>query len=195
MYITEILYGNFSNSAPAISPAASDFYSCALTFIRNRIKMHIPSFEIKENAMREHLSAAMELFNQLYKEIDEIYHIYAKKCNLSDSALWLFYSLYESSEPLTQTALCAAWHYPPQTINSLLKKMERQGYLVLAPASGSQKTKVILLTKQGQKLMDDVISPLILAENRALQNLTGEEQRALLELTGKYSACLQKEIH
>ncbi|HJA32908.1 MAG TPA: MarR family winged helix-turn-helix transcriptional regulator [Candidatus Mediterraneibacter merdigallinarum] len=162
MYITEILYGNFSNSAPAISPAASDFYSCALTFIRNRIK---------------------------------IYHIYAKKCNLSDSALWLFYSLYESSEPLTQTALCAAWHYPPQTINSLLKKMERQGYLVLAPASGSQKTKVILLTRQGQKLMDDVISPLILAENRALQNLTGEEQRALLELTGKYSACLQKEIH
>ena len=60
--------------------------------------------------MREHLSAAMELFNQLYKELDEIYHIYAKKCNLSDSALWLFYSLYESSEPLTQTALCAAWH-------------------------------------------------------------------------------------
>ena len=57
MYITEILYGNFSNSAPAISPAASDFYSCALTFIRNRIKMHIPCFEIKENAMREHLSA------------------------------------------------------------------------------------------------------------------------------------------
>ena len=42
--------------------------------------------------MREHLSAAMELFNQLYKEIDEIYHVYAKKCNLSDSALWLFYS-------------------------------------------------------------------------------------------------------
>lgn len=73
--------------------------------------------------------------------------------------------------------------------------MERQGYLVLAPASGSQKTKVILLTRQGQKLMDDVISPLILAENRALQNLTGDEQRALLELTGKYSACLQKEIH
>ena len=87
--------------------------------------------------MREHLSAAMELFNQLYKEIDEIYHIYAKKCNLSDSALWLFYSLYESSEPLTQTALCAAWHYPPQTINSLLKKMERQGF---SPDSGRKQS-------------------------------------------------------
>ena len=86
--------------------------------------------------MREHLSAAMELFNQLYKEIDEIYHIYAKKCNLSDSALWLFYSLYESSEPLTQTALCAAWHYPPQTINSLLKKWNgRDIWFWLLPAA------------------------------------------------------------
>lgn len=145
--------------------------------------------------MREHLSAAMERFNQLYKEIDEIYHIYAKKYNLSDSALWLFYSLYESREPLTQSALCAAWHYPPQTINSLLKKMERQGYLILTPADGSQKTKVILLTEQGQELMEEIISPLILAENRALQKLTEEEQSALLGLTGKYAACLQEELY
>lgn len=145
--------------------------------------------------MKEHLSAAMERFNQLYKEIDEIYHIYAKKYNLSDSALWLFYSLYESSEPLTQSALCAAWHYPPQTINSLLKKMERQGYLILTPAKGSQKTKAILLTEQGQALMEEMISPLILAENRALQKLTEEEQDALLGLTGKYAVCLQEEIH
>ena len=137
----------------------------------------------------------LALFNQLYKEMDEIYHQYAKRRGISDTALWLLYSLYEDGAGYTQRELCSAWHYPPQTINSLLKKMERQGYLVLAPASGSQKTKVILLTRQGQKLMDDVISPLILAENRALQNLTGEEQRALLELTGKYSACLQKEIH
>ena len=73
--------------------------------------------------------------------------------------------------------------------------MERQGYLILTPADGSQKTKVILLTEQGQELMEEIISPLILAENRALQKLTEEEQSALLGLTGKYAACLQEELY
>lgn len=144
--------------------------------------------------MKKCISAAMELFNQLYKEIDEIYHIYAKEHNLSDSALWLFYSLYESKGPLTQTALCADWHYPPQTINSLLKKMEQQGYLTLSPAGVNRKTKVILLTKRGRTLMEQVITPLVLAENRTLQRLSSEEQNVLLRLTGEYAFGLREEI-
>ena len=43
--------------------------------------------------------------------------------------------------------------------------------------------------------MEEIISPLILAENRALQKLTEEEQSALLGLTGKYAACLQEELY
>ena len=71
----------------------------------------------------------LAVFNQLYKEMDEIYHLYAKKQGISDTALWLLYSLYEKDATYTQRELCSAWHYPPQTINSALKNLEKQEFI------------------------------------------------------------------
>lgn len=68
----------------------------------------------------------LAVFNQIYKEMDETYHLYAKQHGLSDANLWLLYSLYES-EALTQKEICSVWHYSPQTINSALKNLEKQG--------------------------------------------------------------------
>ena len=64
-------------------------------------------------------------FNQLYKEMDEIYHQYARGHGISDTALWLLYSLYLSDVPYTQREICSEWHYPPQTLNSALKTLDR----------------------------------------------------------------------
>ena len=52
----------------------------------------------------------LAVFNQLYKEMDEIYHLYAKKQGISDTALWLLYSLYEKDATYTQRELCSAWN-------------------------------------------------------------------------------------
>ena len=71
------------------------------------------------------VSDPLEEFNQLYKTLDDIYHKYAKSRGLSDSALWLLYSLRSSSSAHTQSELCSAWHYPPQTVNSVLKNLEK----------------------------------------------------------------------
>lgn len=68
----------------------------------------------------------LAVFNQIYKEMDETYHLYAKQHGLSDANLWLLYSLYES-EALTQKEICSVWHYSPQTINSALKNLEKKG--------------------------------------------------------------------
>lgn len=79
-------------------------------------------------------------FNRLYKKMDEVYHHYAKGLGLSDMALWLLYSLYESGGPCTQRAFCAAWHHPPQTVNSALKKLEAEGLIERRPMPGNRKT-------------------------------------------------------
>ena len=46
--------------------------------------------------MEKHLTDPLAVFNQVYKEMDEIYHLYAKQHGISDTALWLMYSLYQS---------------------------------------------------------------------------------------------------
>lgn len=143
-----------------------------------------------ENVMNDPLAT----FNRLYKEMDEIYHQYAKNQGISDTALWLLYSLYEDGAGYTQRELCSAWHYPPQTINSALKSLVNQGYIRLKPVEGNQKNKRIVLTETGKELMREVIFPLIQAEKRTFQRLEKSERDTLLSLTHKYVSLLKGEV-
>ena len=133
-------------------------------------------------------------FNRLYRELDEIYHIYAKEHGLSDSALWILYSLVESNTRMTQKDMCRLWHRPPQTINSALKRLEAQGMLKLIPAADSQKTKEIVLTDSGRDLVSRIILPVFQAETRALRCMSIEERTLLLSMTAKYVDHLTEEI-
>ena len=140
------------------------------------------------------LAARLAAFNQLYKEMDQVYHQYARDRNISDTALWLLYSLCEEEGPYTQRELCTAWHWPPQTVNSALKSLEKQGILRLDPQPGSRKNKLVQLTGAGRRLVQEAIGPVFLAEKRALESLEPEEQEQLLALTKRYSSSLQREM-
>lgn len=125
-------------------------------------------------------------FNQAYKELDDIYHNYAKAYGLSDAALWILYSLWECKGEYSQRELCADWYYSPQTVNSALKGLERQGILKLELAPGSKKKKNVLFTAKGREWAEKIIAPLAQAEKSAFAELTQQERLALLALTEKY---------
>ena len=144
--------------------------------------------------MEKHHPDPLAVFNQLYKEMDEIYHLYAKRYGFSDTALWMLYSLCQSETAYTQREFCATWHYPPQTINSVLKSLEKQGLISLKPIPDNQKNKWIVLTPKGEETVQTVILPLIHAEQRAFRDLTGEERDSLLNLTRKYVEHLRSQV-
>lgn len=144
--------------------------------------------------MEKHLTDPLAVFNQVYKEMDEIYHLYAKQHGISDTALWLMYSLYQSETAYTQREFCSDWHYPPQTINSALKNFEKQGIIELQSIPDNQKNKLIVLTQKGKDWAEKIISPLILAERRSFQGMKKEERDALLVLSKKYVDLLRSEI-
>ena len=58
-------------------------------------------------SMENLITGQLAIFNQLYKQMDETYHQYAKKLGISDTTLWLLYSLYESDVSYTQRELCS----------------------------------------------------------------------------------------
>ncbi|CVI69810.1 MarR family protein [Clostridiales bacterium CHKCI001] len=145
--------------------------------------------------MEKLITDQLAAFNQLYREIDEIYHLYAKRQGISDTALWLLYSLYENDAAYTQRELCSAWHYPPQTVNSALKSLEKQELIMLNSIPGNKKNKLVVLTEKGKEVTEKVISLLVLAEQRSFQGLKKEERETLLSLTQKYTELLRNEIN
>lgn len=133
--------------------------------------------------------------NQFYSEIDEIYHQYAKKHNLSDTAFWLLYALYDEDNIFTQSELCSDWHWTPQTVNSALKNLEKLGYITLSPIAGKQKNKQILLTDLGKETAQRVIAPLMQAEQDVISSFTQKELTSFFKLNRKYIDCLWKELN
>ena len=144
--------------------------------------------------MKDPIAAQLAAFNQLYKEMDEIYHVYAKEQGISDTVFWILYSLYENNSSYIQKELCSEWHYPPQTVNSALKSLEKQGIISLEAVPGNKKNKLVSLTEHGLTLTQRVIARLTDAERNAILSMTADERKTLLSLTEKYTEFLRRHV-
>lgn len=144
--------------------------------------------------MKDPIAAQLAAFNQLYKEMDEIYHVYAKEQGISDTVFWILYSLYENNSSYIQKELCSERHYPPQTVNSALKSLEKQGIISLEAVPGNKKNKLVSLTEHGLTLTQRVIARLTDAERNAILSMTADERRTLLSLTEKYTEFLRRHV-
>lgn len=132
--------------------------------------------------------------NQHYKRMNEQYHAYAVHCGLSDPALWVLYSLWESDEPLTQNDICALWMYPKQTINFTISSLVKKGCVQLEQRPGARSGKTVRLTAEGTALCRKVIVPLMDAEERSLLHLTDPARKLLVVLSANQCSCFEQEV-
>ncbi len=79
------------------------------------------------------ISKYLKEYNHIYKEANDIYHEIARKLQLSDSALDIFYTIFEMGDNCLQRDICKASCMPKQTVNSSIRKLQTDGYLTLSP--------------------------------------------------------------
>ena len=130
---------------------------------------------MNENGNRRYILA----YNQLLKECDNIYHDAAVRAGLSDCAFWILHALWEAEHPMTQSEIGDNASMPRQTVNSALKKLEKDGYLVLEKIDGRM-GKSIHLTAAGMDFVQTHIAPVSAAEDRAVARFSDEEKEAFL---------------
>lgn len=139
------------------------------------------NFPIK-NTLRE--------YNRIYKETNNIYHDIALKLNLSDSAFDILYAICQLGNGCLQRDICSLSATSKQTINSSIRKLEKNGQITLKPGKGRQMH--IFLTDAGMELIKKRIFPVIEIENKVFDSMTKEESRELLRLNRKYIEMLEK---
>lgn len=145
--------------------------------------------------MSQTASGQLTALNQTYKDIDDVYHLYAKANGLSDTAFWMLYSLWERKAACTQRELCAEWSYSPQTVNSALKVLEGQELIHLVQSPENRRNKQILFTPKGIAVGERVIAPLLQAERRSFSELSEQERAELLAVTRRHAALLRSEVN
>lgn len=132
-------------------------------------------------------------YNSIIKEYDSLYKEAIKKLGLNDSSFWILYTLRDEGQGITQRDIVDKNFLPPQTINSELKKLEREGYVELI--SGKDKrTKQVYLTKNGVELSKRTVEKIMSIEEKTMKFLQEEELEEFLRIFRKYILYLKKNL-
>ena len=134
----------------------------------------------------------LQQFNRIDKALNDLYHETALSLGLSDSAFLIFYLLHTLGDGCLQRDICREAFVSKQTVHSSAAKLERDGFLRLAPGRG--RDKHLFLTAQGRAFVQSHIAPVIRAEHDALASLTEQERDALLRLYTKYTDGLRRQL-
>ncbi len=113
------------------------------------------------------MTKARRLNLALYN-IDLAYLISERKKHISESELCLMYAL-DDGQPHSQKEISFRWLIPKQTINTITKRWEREGFLVQTPVPGKRREMQITLTATGREYAQGFLSFIYAAEEKALQ--------------------------
>ena len=95
---------------------------------------------------REEIQEKIYRINCLTEETDSIYHQAAVQFGLSDSSLLIFYMLYTNKGQCRLSDLYMVSGTSKQTVNSAIRKMEKEGMVYLEMYDG--KSKMVYLTEK-----------------------------------------------
>lgn len=129
-------------------------------------------------------SNQIQRFNHLIGEIDAVYHEIAWKQGLSDSVFEILYTICNYGDCCLLKDICLSSGLSKQTINSALRKMEKEGIVYLELADSRHKK--VCLTKEGKCLANRTVGRVIEAENEILASWKQDDVETYLALTRRY---------
>lgn len=135
---------------------------------------------------------AFREYVELTGMIEGVYHEAALKLKLTDSEMDVLYVLAAHEQGCNQSVLYKETGRTKSTINSTVKKMEKEGMLYLTPGAG--RNTCVFLTEQGRELMERTVYKIIDMENKIYESWTKEEQQIYLRLNKDYVEKLGKMV-
>lgn len=134
----------------------------------------------------------VQRINCLANDLDLIYHQAARKFGVSDSVLCVLYMIYEKGDGCLLYDICNESGISKQTINSAIRKLEKDKILFLEQDKG--KTKRIRLTEKGKAFILQTAARLYEAESNAFADWSQEEYELYIKLMKKNIHSLQIQV-
>lgn len=92
--------------------------------------------------------------------------IFGKKLGVNENALAFLYAL-DDGQPHSQKEISDAWLIPRISIHSIVKMMQKEGYIQFCTEQ-HKKEKAIILTERGQKYTDSLLADIYAVEEKAI---------------------------
>lgn len=126
--------------------------------------------------MRE---TARRLIRALYN-IDEAYYLNEGKRKVSDAELCVMCAL-DDGEPHSQREISQEWLTPKTSVNTIVKRWEKEGLVSLVPIPGKRREMHMILTDAGRDYAKQFLGFLYRAEEKALQKTIEKYSDSFIE--------------
>lgn len=106
--------------------------------------------------------------------------LYLDHYGLTETMFDILYFVRENEDCTTQAQICNNLYLRKQTVNTALKKLEKEDYIYLEKDAGNRKNKTIHFTEKGNELARNTVDHVFEVERRAFERLSEEEKNGVL---------------
>ena len=134
----------------------------------------------------------LKQLNSILSEVDNIYQTLLKANNVSESEYIVMFAINELGEGCSQKDISENGYASKKTINSTIKKFEKDGHIELKPAK--YPSMQIFLTEKGKRFMQDNIIPILRLESTVLDDVPENEFEALANCYKKHLSAFRSHV-
>ena len=134
----------------------------------------------------------LKQLNRMLCEVDSIYQSLLATKNVSDSEFVVMIAIMSLGEGCLQKDIAETSYMSKKTINSAIKKLEKEGYIKLK--AGKYPNMHIYMTSQGIEHVKNSVLPIIDVENKVLNSMSDEEFEKLINGSNKYIGLFKEQV-
>lgn len=126
------------------------------------------------------------LLGEAVYRIDGAYDVCSRNAGIKPNMLWLLSALNDGKKH-SQSQICWDWNYPRTTVNTLVKELEKRGYVVLNPIPGTRRELYVELTADGKAYANQVLSRVYEAEEQLFQRYFSNHNMEFVHQLNEFS--------
>ncbi len=124
-------------------------------------------------------------------KIDVIYLAGEQGKKITDAEYCFMYAL-DDGKPHSQMEICREWLIPKTTLNTIVKRWEREGFLVQNAIAGRRREMAISLTNSGKEYVREHLAYMYHAEEIALKKTLEQYDKTFIYAIEDFGKHLKK---
>lgn len=134
--------------------------------------------------------AFYRLLGEAASRILGAYDVFSKSAGIKSNMLWLLSALNDGKKH-TQNQICWDWNYSKTTVNTLVKELEKVGYVELIPVPGTKREMYVELTESGKAYADAILKPVYDAEEALFQKYFQDHDMEFVKDVNRFSNAMK----
>ena len=125
------------------------------------------------------------MFSRKKYENNSLYEYYARKNGLQGKSLLILTCLYYTKDGITQNTICEKTYSTKQVVSAAMRTFKEKGYIYFEEQE---------LTEKGYLYASKILDPLREAEEKAIGQLSSEQQKLFIEYYIIFNDNMKKNI-